>query len=214
MNNKFVNLILPYRSKRREWVKKIYFKLTKKSSIKDNHKVLKLNLGCGKVYLNGWVNIDIESGIADVNTNLTKGLPYKDNSVGMVYNEHFIEHLEVKTGVMLLKECHRVLKKDGIIRIATLDLDYLCFKYFFSWKKQDWIKNRGYRHIQTKAEMMNTVFREWGHQWIYNDEELSRRLKEAGFRNIRRVKLNKSNNPVLNNLETRKDSKLILEAVK
>jgi hypothetical protein len=36
----------------------------------------------------------------------------------------------------------------------------------------------------------------------------------VGFQNIRRCKLNKSSYPELSNLETRKESTLILEAIK
>lgn len=214
MNHKIINVIFPYGSRRRGLAKKLYFKFIEKPSEKSPLTKLKLHLGCGKNYFKGWVNIDINSDTADLKADVTKGLPYEANTVDIIYNEHFIEHLDDTSGVELLKECYRVLKKGGIIRIATLDLDYLCLKYITSWEKQDWIQNRGYKHIQTKAEMMNVVFREWGHQWIYNGEELYRRFREAGFNNIKRKKINRSRNHSLRNLETRKDSKLIMESIK
>lgn len=176
--------------------------------------MLKLNLGCGNVYLNGWVNIDLDSEKADLKHDLTKPLPYEDNTVDFIYSEHFIEHITVKQGVVLLKECRRVLKPGGVARVATVDLDYIIRKYIVSWKRQDWIKTFGYEWLETRAEMMNLVFREWGHQYLYNKEELKRRLEESGFKKIYRCRILKSPYTELKNKETRKDSKLILEAEK
>ena len=62
--------------------------------------------------------------------------------------------------------------------------------------------------------MLNMIFRGWGHQWLYDREELHRRLKEAGFRNIRDVEWGESQFPELRNRETRKDSLLICEVQK
>lgn len=175
---------------------------------------LMLNLGCGDVYFEGWINIDISSKKADLLCDLKEPLPYKDNSVDIIYNEHFIEHITAREGSKFLKECYRVLKPGGIFRIATPDLKYILLKYFFIWKNQFWIKKYGYSWIKTKAEMVNIVFREWGHQYLYDKEELKRRLIEAGFNRISSKKLNQSKYQELRNRETRKDSKLILEAVK
>ncbi|MEH2266467.1 class I SAM-dependent methyltransferase [Nostoc sp.] len=176
--------------------------------------MLKLHIGCGEVYIQDWINIDVESSKADLKHDLRQPLPYENNTVDLIYNEHFIEHLTAEEGVHFLKEMHRILKPGGVIRIATPDLDYLVFKYWFKWKKQDWIERYGYSHIETKAEMMNAMFHYWGHKWLYNFEELKRRLIQAEFRQIKRVSFRNSQNPNLQDLETRKDSKLIVESAK
>lgn len=174
----------------------------------------KLHLGSGENYFKGWINIDLDSKKADLNIDLTKKLPFKNKSVDYIYSEHFIEHIEVEEAVKLLKECYRILKKNGKIRFATPDLNYIVFRYFFFWKKQDWIKKYGYSHLKTKAEMLNLSFREWGHKYLYNYEELERRFKEAGFKKSERQKLNKSNYKTFKKLESRNDSRLIIEAYK
>lgn len=176
--------------------------------------MLKLNLGCGEISFEGWVNIDWESPKADINLNLTAPLPYGDNTVNFIYSEHFIEHLTLHEGLALLTECRRVLKPKGVIRIATPNLDYLMRKYFFFWKKQVWIKKYGYTYLKTRAEMINLCFTEWGHKYLYNKQELTRRLEEVGFNNIYKKKLGESKYEELKNRETRKDSTLILEAEK
>ena len=173
-----------------------------------------LHIGCGETYFDGWINIDIDSDISDLNHDVRKSLPYEDNSADFIYHEHFIEHLTSEEGVVFLKETHRILKKNGIMRIATPDLDYIVFRYIYRWKHQAWIKVYGYSHIQTRAEMMNICFRDWGHQYLYNKEELDRRLRESGFKKIYKQKFNKSKYPELRNRETRRDSRLIFEAEK
>ena len=69
-----------------------------------------------------------------------------------------------------------------------------------------------YEHIATRAEMLNISFRYWDHQWLYDREELRRRLLEAGFADILDVELGTSDVPELCSRETRKDSLLICEA--
>jgi predicted SAM-dependent methyltransferase len=176
--------------------------------------MLKLNLGCGNVYMEGWVNIDIESDKADIRHDLRMPLPYDDNAADFIYSEHFLEHLPVHDGLALLCECRRVLKPGGIVRVAVPDLSYLLFRYFFFWRWQPWFKKYGYEFIATNAEMVNLAFREWGHQYHYNAKELKRRLREAGFYKISRQRLNRSSHHELKNLETRRESRLVMEAEK
>jgi predicted SAM-dependent methyltransferase len=175
---------------------------------------MKLNIGCGEVYLKGWINIDSTSEKADFKHDMRKPLPYEDNSVAYIYNEHFIEHVTVQEGLAIMRDFYRVLKPGGVLRIATPGLDYLMFRYLFFWKWQSWYKKYGYEWIKTRAEMINIAFRDWGHQYLYNAEELKRRLREAGFTKIKRVKINKSEFLELRRLETRKESNLIIEAKK
>lgn len=176
--------------------------------------MLKLNVGCGDVYLKGWVNIDNLSEKADLKHDMKDPLPYADGTVDFIYNEHFIEHMSVSEGLAVLREFHRVLKKGGVLRIATPDLDYVMLRYFFLWKRQGWYKKYGYEWIKTRAEMINICFREWGHQYLYNAEELDRRLREAGFIKTKKKRNGKSGYAELIGMETRKESDLIFEAVK
>lgn len=62
--------------------------------------------------------------------------------------------------------------------------------------------------------MINISFYWWGHKYLYNEEDLKNQLTRAGFRKILRCEWNKSNHVRLCNLETRKDSRLIMEAEK
>jgi predicted SAM-dependent methyltransferase len=57
---------------------------------------LKLHLGCGKVILPGFVNIDIR---ADIDSRIVKENIFtldsiKDNSVDLIYACHLLEHID------------------------------------------------------------------------------------------------------------------------
>jgi predicted SAM-dependent methyltransferase len=178
-----------------------------------------LNLGCGTDYKKGWVNIDNNSDNniekLDLNWDLRNPLPFEENSVDYIFNEHFIEHLTVEEGQVAIKDMMRVLKPGGVLRIATPDLEVTVDKYInVPIDKDPVIKKYGLDFIQTRSERMNVGFRSWGHKWIYDWEELERRLREAGCSKIIRSKLGKSKHKELNSLETRVESTLIAEVTK
>lgn len=178
-----------------------------------NRRPLRLNIGCGQVKLPGWVNIDIDPS-ADLVLDVRKGLPFDASSVDFIYNEHLFEHLTYEDGGHLLAECHRCLKTRGVLRIAMPDLDFVCDRYARDWRNQDWLSWPGFEFIRTKGMMINVAFRYWGHQYLYNEEDLTQQLTNAGFHSLRRCELNTSAHEELSNLETRKDSLLIMEAAK
>ncbi len=177
----------------------------------------KLHLGCGTVKFDGWINIDSNATFqtVDIAWDLARGIPVKDASCRFFYAEHLLEHMTVETGVSFLRECARVLMEGGILRIAMTSLDDLIEKSCHgNWRDQDWLSWPEYQFIQTRAEMLNVAFRWWGHQWLYDREELHRRLKEAGFSQLKDVQWGSSDFSDLKNRETRTDSLLICEATK
>ena len=86
--------------------------------------------------------------------------------------------------------------------------------YENDWRTAPWLEKFGYTWIETRAEMINVVFRHWGHQWLYDEEELSRRLREAGFTAIAPKPHSVSDYAELRNRETREESRLVIEATK
>lgn len=192
-------------------------KLVKK--LQQNKERVKLHVGCGKNYFKGWINIDNNSDHnidnLDFNWDLRNNIPLEPETVDFIYNEHFLEHLTVGEGLKVLKDFRRILKKGAVLRIAMSDLLITVKRYFDpNWRKEPVIKKFGLEFIKTKAERINIAFHAWGHKWLYDDEELLRRLKEAGFTRIRRCKLYMSSHKNLRNLETREESTLIMEAIK
>lgn len=177
------------------------------------HRDLKLHLGCGTVHLDGWINIDLVAR-ADLRLDVRDRLPFGDGAARLIYHEHLMEHLTLDEGRRCLRDWCRLLQPGGTLRIATPDLQYLVERYEGAWHEQDWLALPEYAFIQTRAEMMNVAFRWWDHQYLYDGEELERRVREAGFGVVRRCALGESAVPGLSGLETRADSLLVVEAAK
>jgi hypothetical protein len=91
---------------------------------------LRLHLGCGEVYLAGYVNVDyppeghtVMTGVqADVYADL-RTLDYPEGSVGEVRLHHVFEHFTRGTALGLLIRWYRWLAEDGTLMIETPDFD-------------------------------------------------------------------------------------------
>ena len=94
--------------------------------------MLKLNLGCGNNYMDGYINVDkYATNIADMVYDLEE-LPWTwaDNSVSEVILKHVLEHLGQSTQLYLniIKELYRVCAPGALITIDVphpLHTDYL-----------------------------------------------------------------------------------------
>lgn len=84
----------------------------------------KLNLGCGSRFREGWTNVDItSSGSGVIAHDLRQPLPFDDKSFDLAYHSHVLEHFDRDGAKLFLKECFRVLRPNGVIRIVVPDLE-------------------------------------------------------------------------------------------
>lgn len=172
---------------------------------------LRLCLGSGAAPIPGWLNADLDAR-ADLRLDLRGPLPFEAASAALIYSEHVLEHLEFETGQRLLRECRRVLRPDGVLRIAMPDLEHLLAAFAGDWRAQEWLRWPGYAGIDTRVHMLNVAFHGWQHRYLYDFEELEVRLRAAGFAEVTRCELGTSTEAALCGLETRADSMLIAEA--
>lgn len=83
-------------------------------------KSIKLNLGSGKDYIDGWINVDIEKQYhPDVVADITGTLPFKSDSVLEIKAFDILEHVTKQQAPRCVDEWHRVLKVGGILRLRT-----------------------------------------------------------------------------------------------
>jgi len=104
----------------------------------------KLNLGCGYNKVEGYVNIDNRQVVdPDLCVDVTKGLPFDDNSVVEVRAFDFLEHIPIGKTVAVIEEIWRVLQPDGKFfhftpstdgRGAWQDPTHVSF-----WNKNSWL---------------------------------------------------------------------------
>lgn len=114
---------------------------------------MKLHLGCGQVYLDGYLNIDYplaehsvqHKTLADKQANITK-LRYAKDSIEEVRLHHVFEHFDRATACALIAVWSSWLKPDGVIRIEVPD--YIrTTKSVLSPITSKKIKDVGLRHI-------------------------------------------------------------------
>ena len=89
-----------------------------------------LNLGCGNTFHKDWINIDFVSNSEHVQAhNLLDGIPFESQRMDVIYHSHVIEHFSKTDAVKFINECFRVLKPQGVIRIAVPDLETIAKEY-------------------------------------------------------------------------------------
>ncbi|MFE4516054.1 class I SAM-dependent methyltransferase [Kitasatospora sp. NPDC056783] len=122
---------------------------------------------------------------------IARPLPFADASVDWVYAEHLIEHVTVPVAVGWLREARRVLRPGGVLRLTTPDLA----RYLVGYATGDGFLAKHRRRLTTlgfgppmparPAFLVNQIFRYFGHQWIYDLDELRHVLTRAGFDPVR-----------------------------
>jgi predicted SAM-dependent methyltransferase len=168
-----------------------------------------------------WLNGDIIAG--QIYLNAAKNLPFSDNSVDAIFTEHFFEHLSQREAIRFLDEACRILKPSGILRQSTPDLEKIILIY---QDKNDVVslaevvERHIYHHRRNDSyasrsgcQLINDIFRLWGHKFIYDKSTLEKITVSAGFRKFRWVSFGKSEFESLENLERHADLEWMKEGL-
>ena len=100
-------------------------KMKQKSKKYLKPKITKLNIGCGRKKLDGFVNIDISKEVnPDVIVNIEEGLPFENNSFEYIYSKNALEEIRPQYWDFVLREICRV-SKNGCILELDLNFDNL-----------------------------------------------------------------------------------------
>jgi predicted SAM-dependent methyltransferase len=152
-----------------------------------------VNLGCGAHFHQSWINIDfVSTGEGVIAHNLTTGIPLPTDSMEVVYHSHVLEHFTKLQAELFIQECFRVLKKNGIIRIAVPDLEGIIKEYIDIieklkkdkknpeiWANYDWILLEMYDQTvrnTTGGDMAKYIFQ----KEIINTDFVFRRIGKEG----------------------------------
>jgi len=169
---------------------------------------LVLNLGCGSQIGDGWVNVDYALGarlaklplFGPINQrleifkfdwddriylhDLTKPFPWATGSADAVYSSHTLEHLSREDGRRFLRECHRVLRPGGRIRIVVPDLREAVEAYLAGRvQADDFVESLGVLYIPSPNPIKRKLapFVQFPHKCMYDTPRLVAVMREIGF---------------------------------
>ncbi len=151
-----------------------------------------LNIGCGQLIGEHWLNIDSSPNVLLDNYRLLKtllypllpkssretkfrgakyvdlrhGLPFAANYFDAVFSSHFLEHLYLEDGLAVLRETYRCLKPGGKVRFILPSLDAEIDQYFA-------IKKSGNPLASTEYARISNVFERpkvgpWWYKFLLN----------------------------------------------
>jgi predicted SAM-dependent methyltransferase len=153
-----------------------------------------LSIGSGLNVIDGWLCTDpVPVRPATVYLDATKRWPIPSASFRYMACEHMIEHVPYEAGLQLISEAHRVLQRDGVLRISTPNLDvFRLLPDADDPDAQEYIRwsNRTYGTAEQRADeaspihVLNRMMREWGHIYLFDEDTLRRALTRAGFRQV------------------------------
>jgi predicted SAM-dependent methyltransferase len=187
---------------------------------KIKNKNLYLNIGCGENIINNYDNLDFYS-ISNffkkkiIMSDIRYPLPFYENSYLGVFCSHTIEHLDYAHAKQLLNEIKRILKPNGIVRIAVPDLEkyvefYLNKKPFGEKQKFNEFYNF-YNGCEAIWFLTNYNY----HLSLWDKEMLINELKDSGFLNIRVCKFQSGLDVnLLKDIQVRDHESLYIEASK
>lgn len=209
----------------------------------------RLNLGCGPVQPEGWVNIDgsnraklaawvpwIDKLMQKVGVlsptefgpqvrvlNLFNPLPWRDGTVGGVYAGELWEHFEYADAEKLTRECFRVLRPGGVLRVTVPDAAQLWGKYMALYETE-MAKPEADRSPKELKALMASFFEDiatsskwmfsWGHchKWFFDEIQLIALLRECGFAEVARMPFRQSRIPGIEGVQ--RSNMLTVEGVK
>ena len=167
----------------------------------------KLHIGGGRRLLDGWLNTDIELIPNVMRMDATEPFPFAENTFQYLYTEHMIEHVPYQKGARMLQECHRVMRDGAVIRVITPNLAAILglYKDELGPDQQEYLQWFCRTFVQEgrpdAVSAINAMFRNWGHQFLYDDNTLSDSMCAAGFRAVHRCVLGESAHLELQNME-------------
>ncbi|MGB0046471.1 MAG: methyltransferase domain-containing protein, partial [Terriglobales bacterium] len=160
---------------------------------------LKLNIGCGTSGIGGWVNIDNSPSILlsrlplgkkifhtpdwprDVRrVDVRKRIPYPDASVACIYSSHTFEHFSYEESRAVARECFRVLKHGGSLRIVVPDLGIMVRDYLAD-TADPLASHRFISRLLLTANVRDLVHSGAHHKQMFDARSLVHMLQEAGF---------------------------------
>jgi len=171
----------------------------------------KINFGSGPYPMAGWVNVDLDpAGRPDVIADLGRALPFATGVADFIHTEDFIAQLDPVPLLGFLRECRRILKPAGVMRMLTPDLARFARMYLEDPDHLVWIWNTFVGvplETGTACEVLNLGMRLAG-RFQYDFVTYAKLAAEAGFDTVS-VAYNESRFEALRGLDLRRTDEAV-----
>lgn len=147
--------------------------------------MIKINMGCGKRnFGNDWVHLDGYSQSKKFHIGQDKLTDiYGDNTVDLIYASHVIEYFDREEIVPLLEEWVRVLKPEGILRVAVPDFRAMACLYIMGHLGKKYPLEQFLGPLYGKMDMKDSAIY---HRTVYDYDSLRSLLESIGLHTVRR----------------------------
>lgn len=140
-----------------------------------------LHLGCGKRFIPGFIHIDLaDYSHIDYRHNVQDLSFLQDNYADLIYASHVIEYFDQIETVEVLKEWRRVLKPEGVLRLAVPDFEAL-IQVYQKYKDLSLIIGPLYGRMEVEGQD-GLIY----HKTVYDFPSLKKILEVCGFSQIQR----------------------------
>jgi len=144
---------------------------------------LQLHLGCGKRFFPGFVHIDLDDfAHIDHRTAIDRLPMFEDDTADLIYCCHAFEYFDRHEASRVLQEWRRVLKPDGILRLAVPDFAALAELYRRTGGQLDLVLGPLFGRMSIRD---SDGERKLYHKTTYDFPSLERLCRQAGFRLVR-----------------------------
>jgi predicted SAM-dependent methyltransferase len=140
--------------------------------------MIKINLGCGKRDFGlDWFHVD-GNYFDHVQHHDIVHLPFKDNTVDLIYCSHVIEYLDREEITDVLDKWYNKLKNNGILRLAVPDFKAMASLYLNKSVSLDAFLGPLYGKMTMDGSFIY-------HKTAYDFNSLQTILDQAGFRDVK-----------------------------
>jgi predicted SAM-dependent methyltransferase len=195
---------------------------------------LKLNIGCFTSFFmfhDTWINIDkldlmpmMQRRCRFVQSDVSVRIPYPDNAAKMIYHSDILEHFSYHEAIAFLKECHRVLKPGGLMRVCVPNLFQILSDYKNgSIDEHNDVQPEEFTEVNAPSLKLSMLLfgsvgssqnNYRGHQMMYNFDGVKEVLESVGFVDVIPKPIDTSQSPFMCNKDVHRDMELIVECRK
>jgi ubiquinone/menaquinone biosynthesis C-methylase UbiE len=210
---------------------------------------MKLNIGSGPDAVPGYVNLDYSPNVLlsryplikrilrmlgimnqeqmktwdpSVKYSDARKLQFSENSIDYIFSSHFLEHIYYWEAQKVLRNCHKSLKPNGLIRLALPDYKLIASNFVenyddnpvgASWEFNRSLLSHPLRESEKLSFFLNSRFGHI-HKWHPTPALVKELLELVGFERVEFHSFRKGNFPELEKIEDRSEGTFYVEATK